>query len=247
MNRKIIGIYAAVVVISAALVAIFIRVGAGVPESELPPAIATGAEPVETFFKIEGDLPMTRQDGKEVRFADLRGKVTVLAQFFAVCPHCAVRNGAELKSIGDSFGSHPDFRMMCLSVDPETDGVPELKAYAEALGAETEKWWFTRSENRAETHRFLEENLRFFKIKERTDPVDINSNGRYSHDLGLILIDRDLNVVGKWPLADARSKEAQERDPGLYDRLHDEMFARIRELLDSTSGVETNPGDTDHE
>ncbi|MCU0794568.1 MAG: SCO family protein [Akkermansiaceae bacterium] len=247
MNTKVVGIYVGVAVISVALIAIFNRVGAGVPESELPPAIAVGAEPTKTFFKIENDLPMTRQDGKAVKFADLRGKVTVLAQFFAVCPHCAVRNGAELKSIGDEFGSHPDFRMMCISVDPETDGIPELKAYSEALGAEPEKWWFTRSESREETHRFLEEELRFFEIRERTEQVDIDSNGRYAHDLGLILIDRDLNVVGKWPLADARSEEGRKRDPHLYDRLHDEMFARIRELLDEPVDVVETPQSDQHE
>ena len=247
MNRKVLGIYAGVAVLSVALIVLFIKIGAGVPESELPPATEVGAEEVSTFFPIEGDLPMTRQDGRAVGFTDLRGKVTVLAQFFAVCPHCAVRNGAELQSIGREFGDHPDFRMVCVSVDPETDGVAELKAYSEALGADPDKWWFTRSEDRAETHRFLEENLRFFKIRERTDPVDIDSNGRYAHDLGLILIDRDLNVVGKWPLADARSEEGRRRDPQLYDRLHDEMFARIRDLLEASAdggGVSTT---TDHE
>ena len=58
--------------------------------------------------------------------------------------------------------------------------------------------------------------------------MDIETNGRYAHDLGFILVNRDFKVVGKWPLADARSEEAKKLDPALYQSLKDELFARIR-------------------
>ncbi|GAA5484432.1 SCO family protein [Haloferula sargassicola] len=231
MKGRILLIYGVVGCVSVAIVAFFIRIANAVPDTQLPPATDVGAESVETFFPIEGDLELTRQDGEQVKITDLKGKVTLLAEFFAVCPHCAVRNGAELKAIYDQYRSDPDFRMVCVSVDPETDGPAELKAYGEALGAEPESWWFTRGQDAASTHDFLENHLGFFKIRERTDPLDIQSNGRYSHDLGLLLIDRDLNVVGKWPLADARSDEGRERDPGLYDRLRSDLQQRIEKEL----------------
>ena len=44
-------------------------------------------------------------------------------------------------------------------------------------------------------------------------------------------MDRDFNVVGKWPLADARSEEGRKLDPGLYESLKKEMTGRIRAEL----------------
>ena len=46
------------------------------------------------------------------------------------------------------------------------------------------------------------------------------------------MVDRDFKVIGKWPLADARSEEAKKIDPGLYQKLKEELFARIRLELD---------------
>jgi protein SCO1/2 len=229
MNARVVAIYVGVAVISAAMIAFFIHLGGQVPET--PVARDVGREEAETFFKIETDLEMTRQDGETVRLSDLEGKVTVLAQFFAVCPKCAVRNGGDLRELQEAFGDDPDFRIVCVSVDPEADGVEELKDYAETLGAEPDTWWFTRTEDRDEIHRFLEEELKFFKIRERTDPVDIASNGRYAHDLDFLLIDRDLNVVGKYPLAAADSPEGRELDPTRYEREREKLYDRIRKEL----------------
>ena len=52
-------------------------------------------------------------------------------------------------------------------------------------------------------------------------------------------MDRDFRVIGKWPLADARSEEAKARDPLLYQKLKDELFNRIRSELakNETPGI----------
>ena len=68
--------------------------------------------------------------------------------------------------------------------------------------------------------------MKFFKIKQRIDPADIESNGRYAHDLGLALVNKNFEVVGKWPLADARKT-----DPALYETLKREMYEKIRAEL----------------
>ena len=75
---------------------------------------------------------------------------------------------------------------------------------------------------------YLEQELKFFGIRPRTDPTDIEANGKYAHDLGFILVDRDFKVIGKWPLADARSEQGQKLDPTLYPKLKQELFDRIR-------------------
>jgi hypothetical protein len=55
-----------------------------------------------------------------------------------------------------------------------------------------------------------------------------------------LLVDREFRVIGKWPLADARSEEAKKLDPGMYDKMKSELYGRIRQELDKneTPGIE---------
>lgn len=234
MSRKaqIVAVYSVVIVLSLAMVIYFRGLGDRVPEAELSLVSNTGKQEVEMMFPIEKDIELTNQEGEAVKLSDIEGSVTLIAEFFAVCPHCAVRNGKELVEIYKLFGSDPDFKIVCISVDPETDKIEQLKSYGDSLGADSKNWWFVRGENEEEVHDYLENTLKFFKIKKWRNPVDIASNGRYSHDMGFMLVNRDFEVIGKWPLVDARSDQAVERDPGLYGKLKLEMYGRIREELD---------------
>jgi protein SCO1/2 len=144
-----------------------------------------------------------------------------------------VRNGEELRKIYDEFKNHPDFQIVCISVDPENDNQEKLADYAKALGADAKNWWFVNAGETQATHKYLEQELRFMGIRERKDPVDIEANGRYSHDMSFLLVDRDAWVIGKWPLADARSKEALQREPERYAQLSKELFDRIRMELNN--------------
>jgi cytochrome oxidase Cu insertion factor (SCO1/SenC/PrrC family) len=191
-----------------------------------------GKQVEQEWYTIEKDLVATNQAGEKVKLSDLRGKVWVVAEFFAVCPHCAVRNGTELRAIYDQFKNHPDFQVVCISVDPSEDNVEKLNDYSSALGADVKNWWFLNAGDEQQTHEYLEKTLKFFKINKRIDPADIESNGRFQHDMGLILVDRNFTVIGKWPLADARSEVGMKLNPGLYEKLKKEIFEKISTELE---------------
>ncbi len=231
-NTTITLFYAGVVVISAAIIGTAFFLRSRLPKPDMAAIVNVGKENAPLWFEIQNDLAAINQDGRPVKLSDLRGKVWIAAEFFAICPHCAVRNGEELRKIYDEFRAHPDFQIVCISVDPENDKQKKLADYAEALGAETKNWWFLNAGDAKSTHSYLEQDLKFFGIRERSDPADIEANGRYAHDLGFLLVDREFRVIGKWPLADARSEEARQRDPGLYQKLKDELFGRIRAELE---------------
>lgn len=224
--------YTGIALVSAAILGTAFFLRSRLPEPELPVVANAGKQNVDSWFEIKNNLTATNQNGETVNLHDLRGKVWIAAEFFAICPMCAVRNGAELSELYNQFKSHPDFHIVCISVDPENDDTAKLADYAKALGADTSNWWFLNAGDEKETHRFLEDELGFFGIRERTDPVDIETNGRFAHDLGFLLVDRDLHVVGKWPLADARSEEARQRDPELYGKLKIDLTDRIRAELE---------------
>jgi cytochrome oxidase Cu insertion factor (SCO1/SenC/PrrC family) len=205
-----------------------------------PLVVDVGKEIAPEWFEISKDLAAVNQENQAVKLSDLRGKVWIAAEFFAICPHCAVRNGEELRKMYDEFRNHPDFHIACISVDPENDQGERLADYAKALGAETKNWWFLNAGDAKATHDYLENVLKFFGIRERTDPVDIAANGKYAHDLGFLLVDRNFRVLGKWPLADARSEEAKKLDPAMYEKMKSELYGRIRQELEKneTSGIE---------
>lgn len=231
MKIQIVAIWVAVAVLSVGMIVFFNKLGDDVPPSEEVVVSDAGRVEVDRFFPVEEDIALTRQDGEQVSFHDLEGKVTVVAQFFAVCPMCAERNAADLSEIYTTFRDDPDFQMVCVTVDPKTDGVEQLAAYAKALGADVSDWWFVTAGDEAKTHDYLEKQLKFFKIRERRDPVDIASQGKFAHDLGLLVVDRDMHVIGKWPLAEARSEAGRERYPELYEELKQDLFERLEEEL----------------
>ncbi|MBG7608957.1 MAG: SCO family protein [Verrucomicrobia bacterium] len=186
-------------------------------------------EKKDEWYPIEKDLVATNQAGETVKLSDLRGKVWMVAEFFAICPHCAVRNGAELRSIYDEFKGHPDFHMVCISVDPETDDVEKLKDYAQALGADVEDWWFLNAGEEKATHEYLENTLKFLGVRERADAAQIEASGRFDHDMGLIAVDRDFKAIGKWDLAYQRSENGS---PEGYKELKAQLKQRIAAELE---------------
>lgn len=238
-NTTITLFYTGVALICAAILATAFYLRSQLPKPDMAAIVDAGRATAPEWFEIKNDLAAVNQDGKDIKLSDLRGKVWIAAEFFAVCPHCAVRNGEELRKIYDEFRNHPDFHIVCISVDPENDKKEKLADYATALGVESKNWWFLNAGEAKATHEYLEKELKFFGIRERKDPADIEANGRYAHDLGFLLVDRDFRVIGKWPLADARSEEARMRDPQLYQKLKDELFGRIRSELEKneTPGI----------
>ena len=237
---KIFAIYGAVAVVSALIIGTGMYLGNRMPEQPQPDFQAAGAEKVETFFQIQKDFSGTNQAGQQVKLSDLKGKVWLVAEFFAVCPHCAVRNGQELKSLFDQFKDHPDFQMACISVDPTTDTPERLIEYSKALGADPSRWWFMSHPNEKETHDYLEKELKFIRVQERMDPVDREANGRFQHDMSISLVDREWNVIGKWNLYGAKSEEGRKQDPQAYERMRGELIERLSEELDKneTAGIE---------
>ncbi len=241
MSRKltITLFYTGIALFSVLILAIAYKLRPGLTSSYEPPiAIDTGKVTTTEWFAIENDLEGINQAGEIVKLSDLKGKVWMLSQFFAVCPHCAVRNGTEMRSIYDAFREDPDFHVVCITVDPDMDTRERLADYATALGAETKNWWFLNAGDEKATHEYLEKELGFFGIRERTDPLEIEAQGRFAHDLGLMVVNRNFEVIGKWPLADARTPEAQERDPGLYERLKADILERIRIELERDAPTE---------
>ena len=153
-TSSIVAFYTGVALISAAILGLAFYIRSKMPEPDLAEFVEVGKQRADTWFRIEEDLAGFQQEGKHVKLSDLRGKVWVAAEFFAVCPHCAVRNGEELRKINDAFKDHPDFHVVCITVDPENDTREKLDDYSQALSADPSRWWFLNAGDIEKTHEY---------------------------------------------------------------------------------------------
>ena len=100
-------------------------------------ALATAAQesPAKAYFS---DVKLVDQDGTTVDlYALIKGRTVVMNSFFATCTgSCPVMSGTFAlfqKEFPDRVGK--DLVLISITVDPETDTPPKLKAYAEKMRA----------------------------------------------------------------------------------------------------------------
>lgn len=179
-----------------------------------------GKENKVEMARLENDLEATNQAGEKVRLSELKDKVWIAAQFFAACPNCATRNGDHLAQLYQKYKDNPDFHVVCVSVDPEVDGVERLQQYATNLNADLSNWWFLTGP-REEIHGYMEKEMKFLAVEERTDAAEIESQGRWAHDMGVAVFSKGLIMREKKDLLWAREQSS-------------ELYAHFKGLVESS-------------
>lgn len=197
-KKQIQMIYGGVAVISVVILGMsfFLHSLRKTKEDLRGPAENAGKEEAGDYKVLEADLELVKQDGEVVKISDLQDKVWVAAQFFAVCPMCAERNGKRLLSVYEQFKDHPDFKVVCMSVDPDADTQEHLLNLEKGLGVDGGKWWFVKAD-REKIHDFMRHEMWFGDVRERTVPEEIATKGKWSHDMGL-QIWRGDTLLKKW-------------------------------------------------
>ncbi len=173
-----------------------------------PLATDMGKEIPQEFLRLKSDLTLTNQDGEKVAISDLKDKVWVFAQFFAKCPMCAQRNYNDLLDLYSKYKEHPNFVVVCMTVDPEVDTPKRLKEYANVINVDSRNWMFLTGDKK-EMHEYMTKEMKFLDIRERTVPAEIAQKGRYAHDLGLAVFDENLVMRTKVDLSFARSQNEE--------------------------------------
>jgi len=150
-----------------------------------PPQIAVANEgpdsqaaaPALQYFS---DVTLVDQDGASLRFySDLiKGKTVIIIPFFTTCTGaCPVMNEnlAKIQTwLGDRLGR--DAHILSISVDPATDTVPTLKAYAAQFHARA--GWHFLGGQRANVELALTKLGQFVKTREDHMNIMIVGNER---------------------------------------------------------------------
>lgn len=96
----------------------------------------------DTAYHSIPDFEFTDQNGQKVNKQTVKGKIYVTEYFFTTCQSiCPIMN-TNLVNIYKEFKNNPDFLILSHTVDPETDSIKVLKAYADAHGVNDNRWIF---------------------------------------------------------------------------------------------------------
>ena len=229
-KTKIILMYVGTVVLAVILVGTFtwLRKAQEAKEKEaMGNRIATnvGRQEKKEMIRLQNDLVATNQAGEEVSLSQLKNKVWIAAQFFAECPNCAARNGDHLVQLYQKYQDNPNFHVVCVSVDPDLDDVERLQQYAKNLNADISNWWFLTG-SREKLHRYMEDEMKFLAVRERTNEDDIAREGRWAHDMGVAVFGKGMVMLEKKDLFFAR-----EQSQNMYDHFEEVLTSAIESAL----------------
>jgi len=154
--------------------------------------------PGDSVYQL--DLPLTNQDGKNSKLADLSGQPVLIAMFYTSCKFVCPLIVDTMKSVDKALNEREraHFRVVLVSFDPEHDSPQALKTVADERHLDLTRWTLARTD--AESVRKLAAVL---GVQYRAI-----QNGDFNHSTVISLLDSSGRIV-------ARSSRTGELDPEL--------------------------------
>jgi protein SCO1/2 len=109
---------------------------------------------IKPFSKDKSDLPVlghlpdfnfTQSNGQTFGLADMKGKINVVDFMFTGCPMICPVMSAKMAVFYQAFAADTDVRFISITVDPQNDSLPVLRAYAKDHGVTDDRWVFLRA------------------------------------------------------------------------------------------------------
>ena len=148
-----------------------------------------GKKTEDTIWHRISNMEFTNQLGKKVSLDDLHGKILVVDYFFTSCPSICPGLARNMKRLQDSYIKNDSIvQFLSISIDPERDSVPRLRAFADRFHANHDSWWFLTGDKK-KTYDLA--------IKEmKANVADVNADTAFPHTYNFFLLDTNRVVRG---------------------------------------------------
>ncbi len=150
-------------------------------------------QPLPVYGQV-ADFTLTNQIGQAVSLADLRGHVWVADIIFTRCAGPCLKMTRQMKEIQAALPPAAETRLVTLTTDPEYDGPPVLKRYAERFGADSNRWLFLTG-SKKQIAGLAIDSLKLTAIEkkpeERSTPQDL-----FIHSTIFVVIDKEGRLRG---------------------------------------------------
>lgn len=155
-------------------------------------------EPVangDTIYHTIPPFSLVNQEGKTITDKDLEGKIFVANFFFVTCPTICPKMNDNLKGVTVKFRQDTGVKFLSFTVDPESDSVEVLNAYAKERSADANQWWFLTG-NKESIYTLAREGFLVNAAEGKTAED-------FFHSQDLILIDKEKRIRGLYDGLDA--------------------------------------------
>jgi protein SCO1/2 len=103
----------------------------------------------DTTFHTIQPFRFINQDGKTITQDDFKGSIYVTDFFFTTCHSICPVMSNQMEKIYTLYKGNKEVKFLSHTVDPETDTVEQLKAYAIKHNADASQWMFVTGEKKA--------------------------------------------------------------------------------------------------
>ncbi len=153
--------------------------------------IVDGKEVNDTIFHTVPDFKFKDQYGNEVTQKQLDGGVYVADFFFTTCGSICPKMSNQLERVQDMFKDNQHVKIISHTVDPETDSVSVLAAYAKLHNATKDKWYFVTGDKQS-LYDLGQKGYFISTLQDTTLPIE----DQFIHSEKLILVDKEKHIRG---------------------------------------------------
>lgn len=171
--------------------------------------VIRGKNVVDTVYHKVADITLTNQVNERHSLNnDLKDKILVLNFIFTDCTATCPKLSESMRKLQKSFAKDPKkeatleskVRFVTITVLPERDSVPRLRAYADRYGANPDRWWFMTGDKKA-IYNYMKNELGLSAGEGDGGADD------FIHTDKLVLLDQDRNIRGYYSgLADTSAR-----------------------------------------
>jgi protein SCO1 len=152
----------------------------------------------DTFYRTVPNIVLTNQLGKQVNlFDDVKGKFVVVDFFFTTCKTTCPKLNSNLKFLQTKYKKADSLlAFTSISVDSKNDSVPALRAYANSMGANHDKWWFCVGDSK-QIKKYMYNDMCMPDMQAAD-----TANDAVVHSNKWVLLDLDRNIRGYYNALD---------------------------------------------
>lgn len=132
----------------------------------------------------------TNQDGERFTNENVKGRVYVAEFFFTTCPGICPDMNRNMRLVYEEFKNEPDFLILAHTSDPDTDSVSQLRAFADEMKVNTDKWVFVTG-RKDSLYNMARQSYTIDDPKNNLKSID----DQFLHSQFFALVDRQGNVI----------------------------------------------------
>lgn len=161
-----------------------------------------------------GNIVLYDQYGNRVTMADFDSCIIVASIFFASCPEVCPKMNGQIEAVAAEFGKLKKIKFLSVSIDPENDSIPVLKAYAERFHASKFQWQFCTG-NKSEIYDWALNDLMLASEQRGQN---------FIHDDKVVIIDREKYIRSILPSGGKSQKENWEAFKRIKEDIENLMY-----------------------